>query len=271
MRFGLVRNLFATRDPLRVTALENAVEQLWPGRVTVVLSDSYAALTQQFSHGEVEVAWLAPALIIEAARRRVLARIVATVRQDLPDYAAALMVREQSPLRALADLRGTRVGWVDPWSTSGYLFPRRLLRAAGFDPATLFSEQRFYGTHEAVAHALALGEIDVGALYCLLDGSTAPRAAEALVGAPWTSETPLRALAVTGAIPGDALCIATRVPEAEADELCARLARPEAAELARLLDGERFAPRTIDEYGVVRDALEEEWGRTSSSPPEPPR
>lgn len=261
VRFGLVHNLVAGGDPTHVERLQAALVNALGTPVQVTLADSYAALTQWFVHGTVDVAWLAPALVVESARRGHLAMVAAAVRGGTCEYNAVLMVKQHAQYQCLADLRGARAGWVDPWSAAGYLFPRKLLRAAKLDPGQLFTEQRFYGTHRAVAEALAEGEIDVGALFA--DPDEGPRAGLS----PWTRSMGLRPLAKASGIPGDALCALTRLPGDFVESLSARICSPAGEPVAALLEAERFLPRRIEDYRPVREALEDEWGRTSSEPP----
>jgi ABC-type phosphate/phosphonate transport system substrate-binding protein len=61
------------------------------------------------------------------------------------------------------DVRGKRIGYVSTVSSSGYLFPRDLLRQDGLDPNTFFGSSRLYQTHDQVLAAVVAGEVDVGA------------------------------------------------------------------------------------------------------------
>jgi phosphonate transport system substrate-binding protein len=124
------------------------------------------------------------------------------------------------------DLTSKRVAWVDRESSSGYYVPRLFLQGAGLDPTRLFAEEHFAGSHSSVVTAVLGGRVDLGATYCALGTGARESGGFAKVdpGGPapplprgsWTKEgapqPPLRVLAMTGAIPNDALVVATSVP-----------------------------------------------------------
>lgn len=75
-------------------------------------------------------------------------------------YYSAIIVREDSRLRTLQDLRGASVGYVDLNSTSGYLFPRARLRQEGIDPDAYFGKTGFAGGATQAVMALENGQFD---------------------------------------------------------------------------------------------------------------
>lgn len=75
-------------------------------------------------------------------------------------YWSALMVRTDSPYRAIEDLKGKSIGYVDFNSTSGYLWPRQAMRTQGIDPDTFFGRSGFAGGHTQNVMALANGQFD---------------------------------------------------------------------------------------------------------------
>jgi ABC-type phosphate/phosphonate transport system substrate-binding protein len=108
---------------------------------------------------------------------------------------------EESSLHALADLNGSRAGWVDPWSAAGYVVPRIELARAGIDPARTFKTETFYGTHSDALLALARGDCDVAGTYAQTgEGKTAPAGA-------WSAleDVRIRVIATFGSIPSDVI------------------------------------------------------------------
>jgi phosphonate transport system substrate-binding protein len=57
------------------------------------------------------------------------------------------------------------VAWVNKSSTSGYLFPREMIKKAGFDPDSFFGGETMAGDHPAVCKAVKGGSADVGATF----------------------------------------------------------------------------------------------------------
>lgn len=75
------------------------------------------------------------------------------------------MVGGGSGIEKLANLKGKTFAFVDPASTSGHLYPKRLLLSEGFDPQAFFSKAVFAGSHNAVVLSILKGEVDGGAAY----------------------------------------------------------------------------------------------------------
>ena len=133
--------------------------------VELVTSTTYGALVASTVDGDVDVAMLSPLSYVQARQLNPAIELAArAVSQGSPEYAAYLVVRMNDTARSLADLKGRRMAWVDPLSASGYLYPRRVLVTAQYDPDKLFGEQKFYGTHDAALQAVLDGHADVAAV-----------------------------------------------------------------------------------------------------------
>lgn len=83
------------------------------------------------------------------------------------DYRSYLIVPVGSDIATPADLAGKRVCFVDPGSTSGFLFPSAALLAEGLDPSENSTdiEAIFAGGHDASAIAVSNGDCDAGFAY----------------------------------------------------------------------------------------------------------
>ena len=141
-------------------------------QVDVVMPQSEGEALDAFATGQADVAWLAtPAYLLANQRYGAEARWRG-LRQGMSEYrgqwlAQADEVRQErdlAPLRSLGDLTGALVGYTDPHSTTGYLFPRALLHQAGVQPA---SEILLGGDAQAVL-AVYRGEVDAAATFWAL-------------------------------------------------------------------------------------------------------
>jgi hypothetical protein len=74
-------------------------------------------------------------------------------------------------------------------------------------------------------------------------------------------------LARTPAIPGDALCVSARLEGSAVARLAERLCGEPGRALAVQLAADCFVARRLEDYACVREALEDEWGRSSCEPP----
>ena len=65
-------------------------------------------------------------------------------------YYSVMVVRADSGIKTLADMKGHSLAWADPNSTSGYLIPSATLKTKGIDlkDGAYFSKTGFSGGHE---------------------------------------------------------------------------------------------------------------------------
>ena len=75
-------------------------------------------------------------------------------------YYSAIIVAADSPYRSLQDLKGKSIAFVDFNSTSGYLYPRKMMRNEGIDPDTHFSKSMLAGGATEATMALVNGQVD---------------------------------------------------------------------------------------------------------------
>jgi phosphonate transport system substrate-binding protein len=80
-------------------------------------------------------------------------------------YRGLILVRRDSGIRRVEQLMGSKIAFVDRAATAGFLFPLSLAaRYVRGDPSGFFGAILFVGDQEAVAEAVASGEVDAGAI-----------------------------------------------------------------------------------------------------------
>jgi len=86
--------------------------------------------------------------------------------KDKPFYHSVILARKDSSLLSVKDLAGKKVGFVDRYSASGYLYPAAFLKTVG-----LMDEQKplytpiFLGSHERAVRALLEKQVDAAITY----------------------------------------------------------------------------------------------------------
>lgn len=135
--------------------------------VRVVVEPDYDAQIAAMRAGEVDAALFGEYAFHRArteAGAEALAVAVEAGSEETATYQSAIIAGAETPIRALADLAGRRVGFVDRGSTAGYLIPRRMLREAGLDPDADLDTVFLHG-HRAVLDAVIAGEVAAGAMH----------------------------------------------------------------------------------------------------------
>ncbi len=139
--------------------------------VKVYMPTDYLGVVEAMRNRTADMAFVHPAGYV-FANREAKAQIVAVdVWHGKTSYTARFYVRKDSGISALEGLRGKTIAFVDPGSTSGYVYPMVMLIKKGLvtnrDPKTFFKDAMFAGTHEAALLALLNGSVDAVASFDL--------------------------------------------------------------------------------------------------------
>ena len=183
-------------------------------------SSDYNGVIQAISSGQVDFANIAGggyANVDAQVGDKVAPLLTPRQAEGETGYYSALVVRADSPMKSLADVKGHSLGYVDYNSTSGYLYPRAALRKQGIDPDTFFGKTSFAGGHTQAVMALANGQFDAAIL-------------QASGGTPETGFTrgPLRTMAREGLVKIDDFRIVWTAGPIPSEALVARTDRPQA-------------------------------------------
>jgi phosphonate transport system substrate-binding protein len=104
------------------------------------------------------------------------------LREGSTSYVGELVVKKGSLLNSLKDLAGRKLAYVDPYSSSGFVFPAQLLSKEQLEVSSSFA-----GSPEKALAQLKAGEVDAAAVY---HGAA-------------TLDADLRVLATTAPIPNE--------------------------------------------------------------------
>lgn len=251
--------LTPSRDP---TALQEAgdafattLTRLSGVAVRAQVASDYAGVVEALRSRRVDLAFVHPVGYVLANREAGCLMLVRDIWQGKTAYTARLYVRKDRGIRRVDDLRGKTVAFVDPASSSGYIYPMVLLMKAGLvrdrNPKTFFKEALFAGTHEAALQSVLRGRVDAAASF--------DKAPELYLKDP-ALVAQLDFVGETPPIPEAGICARPGLPaEALAKIKRALLAikGPEhAALLKQIYDIDGFIEASDADYEPVRDAVE---------------
>ncbi len=179
--------------------------------IELVMGDNYDDAALKLERGEVDLVEFSPYAYVRAEKRIKLRPLVSVIADGSETAAGYIFVRSDSPRRSIEDLQGASFGFVDPASTSGYLYPMKVFRDRGLNPKTFFGRTEFLGNHEKVLLAVYEGRIDAGATY---QGSLA-----SLKRSKNIDPLNFRIIAKTPRTPRDLFCVRSDFPIELSDAL----------------------------------------------------
>jgi len=132
---------------------------------TYVATDYTAAIEAMCSDPpQAQMSSLATFAYIVAADRGCAEAELVSVRRGSTTYTGQIMAAADSGITSLADLKGSTFCAVEPTSTSGWIIPSIMIRAAGVDPDTDMTVT-FAGSHPAAVSGIYNGDCDAGASF----------------------------------------------------------------------------------------------------------
>ncbi|MGG5817642.1 phosphate/phosphite/phosphonate ABC transporter substrate-binding protein [Falsiroseomonas sp. HW251] len=154
----------------RFEAYRALMEQTFGVPVRLFPAADYAGVMQAFSARQIEGSSLGASAYAGAwldTNGGVEPLFVARENDGGISYVSVIVVRADSGITGLEQLRGKSLAWADPNSTSGYLIPRSELRGAGIgtESGQYFSRTGFGGGHEQAVVAVLQRQYDAAATW----------------------------------------------------------------------------------------------------------
>jgi len=124
---------------------------------------SYAAVIEGMCNNQVDVAWYGASSYGEANKKCGVDLLAVDVKKGDSVYYSGIFTAKGNGINSLMDLKGKRIAFGSPHSTSSFNFPVAMLIAAGLDPVKDFKKVIIAGSHSASLAALAEGRVDAAA------------------------------------------------------------------------------------------------------------
>jgi len=132
-------------------------------QIEFVRRDSYRPAIDMLSHDQLDVAWVSVYPYVYLHHNFNLRLLATPVYHGYPFFRTYLIVpADDKTTTSLLQLRGKIFAYADPFSFSGYLYPRYELHEAGKNAATFFAKTFFTMGHKRVVRAVASGLADGG-------------------------------------------------------------------------------------------------------------
>ncbi|MCX7368125.1 MAG: phosphate/phosphite/phosphonate ABC transporter substrate-binding protein [Alphaproteobacteria bacterium] len=162
----------------RFGAYRDLLERTFGVPTRLFPASDYAGVLQAFSAKQIEVASLGPSGYAGAwldTNGGVEPLLTAEESDGSISYIAVMVVRADSGITNLEQMRGKSLAWADANSTSGYLIPRFALRRGGIavDGNAYFSRTGFAGGHEQGVVAVLQRQYDAAVTWASGQGDQA--------------------------------------------------------------------------------------------------
>ena len=148
----------------RFTPLANYIGRAIGHPVQVRVGRTYGEHIKAIGSDSIDIAYMGPVPYVEMVakygRKPLLAR---QVINNSPYLRGEIIVRKDSPLRTLGDLKGKCFLFGDVNSTMSYIMPQHMIEDAGV-PLIRLGDHKFLEGHENVALAVLAGTCDAGAV-----------------------------------------------------------------------------------------------------------
>jgi phosphonate transport system substrate-binding protein len=258
LRVGFVPSENAQEVALNAQPIVEILRQRLGIEVEPFVATDYTGVVEALRSRKLDIAFLTPASYVLAKSEAPVRVVLKSHRRGSPYYYAAIIVRSDSGIEKLEDLKGKVFAFGDPLSTSGHVFPRKMFKEAGIDPVKDFKKILYAGGHDAAVLAVFNRKVDAGATFANFPDS--PDAAWMQYLKEPGEQKQIRAIAYSEPIPADNLVVHEALDPAlveKIEQAFLDLSRdPQGKKMLRDLyriDG--FEPATDTDYDSVREAF----------------
>jgi phosphonate transport system substrate-binding protein len=202
---------------------------------------SYEEIARRLNSGELSLGWLGTAFYASRGRQ-VYLPLVRPRWYGKNWYQGQILVRSDSSIETLADLKAKKIAFVSRSSSSGFIFPRLLLQGVGLHLKDLAGHD-FLEKHDAVAYAVFARQFDAGASYV------------GVLDLPLFEDkrSEFRVISKTALISNEPVVVHQNLPEALAQRLkSAFLSAEDSGALKEIPTLRGFSPVTDADYNTVR-------------------
>lgn len=168
LRFGSYATERPTEELRKMEPFRQAIEHSLrtkglPVKIEVRIFPSYEEGIKALRLGEIDFSRLGPSSYVLARQQAPNLTLMASEAHEGDKvFSGVIVVRQDSPITALADLKGRRMAFGDPNSTTGRYLAQATLLKAGIQAKDL-GGYSYLGRHDKVVYAVSSGHFDAGA------------------------------------------------------------------------------------------------------------
>ncbi|WP_291852119.1 phosphate/phosphite/phosphonate ABC transporter substrate-binding protein [Bradyrhizobium sp.] len=157
-------------DENAATIIQNAqplkkyLEDVLKKPVEMIVTTDYSSMIEAMRFGRIEVGYFGPfSYVLAKSKAPEIEPFGVGVEKGKPNYRSIVIATADGPVKEIADIKGKPFAFGDRASTSSHLAPRALLAKQGLIGDADYKVIHL-GQHDAVARAVAAGQVPAGAL-----------------------------------------------------------------------------------------------------------
>lgn len=168
VRFGVLSGENQSDRISRYTPFQEYLEKTLGVDVEIFTAGNYDGVIQALAADQIEFSFLGSSAYAAAYTETeggVIPLLTSLQNDGSTGYYSVIVVRCDSGLTSVDDLKGKTLAFADPDSTSGYNVPYYNLVQQGYQPEEFFAAIPFSGSHEAGVAGVVNGQFDAAATY----------------------------------------------------------------------------------------------------------
>ena len=234
-----VATLIQNAEPLKVY-LEDRLDR----DIEIVVTTDYSSMIEAMRFGRIEIGYFGPlSYVLAKSRAPEIEPFAVGVVDGSPTYRSILIATADGPVETYEDVRGRPFAFGDQASTSSHLAPRTVLANAGLEGDVDY-EVVHLGQHDAVARAVASGQVPAGGL--------SEQIFDVLVADGRVDASQLRVLGYSEPLPNYPLTLQGYLDPDLKEEIRAAFLELDDPEIIDLFRVERLDPIDDAAYDVLR-------------------
>ena len=164
LRIALLPDENASTIIQNAQPLKKYLEEVLKKPVEIIVTTDYSSMIEAMRFGRIEVGYFGPfSYVLAKSKAPEIEPFGVGVEKGKPNYQSILIATADGPVKELADIKGKPFAFGDRASTSSHLAPRALLAKQGLIGDADYKVVHL-GQHDAVARAVAAGQVPAGAL-----------------------------------------------------------------------------------------------------------
>lgn len=250
LRVGLIPNQAPDKLKAQYEPFRQYLEDYLDRDVDLFVATDYAGVVEAMASDKLDVAYFGGLTYAQASRRADIHPIVTEIDRltNTSKYHSVIIVPADSPIQSVEELAGKVFAFGDISSTSGSLYPRIMLDAAGIEVPDGLEDIIFTGGHDATALAVANGRVDAGGLE--------ERILVRMIEQGAVDGESIRIIARSDPIEGYPWAVRDKLDEALTEKLVNAFLEIEDPELLELLRAEGYTPVSDGDYDFIRQEAE---------------